>query len=448
MRKFFEGHSFAGVAILLSVFLLAVFLRFTDLASQSPWTDELASWWYLRHLGEIWGKESHSPLYYTLLRFFCGADADVPALRSFSASVSVLHLIEFFFLGQLVFDKKRFLIFWVLVCLCPVDIVYARMARHYAWLLEGLIVFILLYRLRVPVWLESLVAAFMGFIHVFAVIPISFLALYRFWKERRWSELLPVLVSANLVLVYYLLRLLSLGPQVVGSNVEWNSISLVNFWASLVTQFLGDSYPRFVFYPVNPYLAALVVGATSLWILYRRRESGLQYLGVFLVSLLAIEVFGFWLNLRVNRYLIYLVGFWIIAFTDSLGEVKLWQPLTLTGLLLGHILFQNPVLSFPWDREKVESWRNFTARFPDSPQLTCASVYQSAYFDLRSPPDCIRALKDVSLRKDLLYFDLNNTEKMVALFLTQNMNAEEYIPLKSGAIIRFSPKEDHGKSQR
>ncbi len=182
MRKFFEGHSLIGVVIILSVFIFAVALRYFDISAQSPWMDELASWWYMRNLSEVWGRESHSPLYYALLRLFTG-NSDIGTLRIFTATVSVIHLIECFFLGQLAFKKKHFLLFWILICLNPADIVYARMARHYSWLFEGVLIYYLLWRIKAPLWLQALNGAFMGFIHVFALIPVSFLALYRFWRE-------------------------------------------------------------------------------------------------------------------------------------------------------------------------------------------------------------------------------------------------------------------------
>ncbi len=106
MRKYFEDHSLTGVVIIFCAFALAVFLRFFDLSDQSPWTDEIASWWYLRHLDTVFFRESHTPLFYGLLRFFLGPDATISGIRHFVAAISVIHLIEFFFLGQMALKKQ------------------------------------------------------------------------------------------------------------------------------------------------------------------------------------------------------------------------------------------------------------------------------------------------------------------------------------------------------
>ncbi|MFL5785951.1 MAG: hypothetical protein ACJ76H_15135 [Bacteriovoracaceae bacterium] len=443
MRKFFEGHSLVGVVILFCVFFFAVFLRFYDIGTQSPWTDELASWWYLRHLDMVWVRESHSPLYYALLRVFTGPSGDLSTLRVFSAVISVIHLIECFFLGQLVFDKKRFLLFWILICLNPADIVYARMARHYAWLMEGILVYYLLWRIRAPFWLELLTGAFMGFIHVFAVIPISFLAMYRWWNDRRTRELCWRLICTNLIVVYYVLRILFLGHESVRSNVSWNSLGSIKFWSSLLTQFLGDAYPRFEFFPVNAWLALGVVGLTGIFILVRRKESGILYIGILVASLLVIEALSFWLNLRTNRYLIYLLAFWIVAFVDSFKDVKQWQAISIMGVVVSFLFFQNPIRTFPWEKEKVSEWKEFRMKYPGTQELVCSNIYQSDYYDLHSVELCRKDFLHVDRQGPLLFFDLNGNDIFVAVQLMQEMDVEDYSKLKYGLIARFVPKLPH-----
>jgi hypothetical protein len=440
MRKFFEGHSFIGVAVIISVFLLAIFLRFYDLESQSPWTDELASWWYIRNLGEVWNRESHSPLYYALLRVFTG-DSEIGAIRSFSATVSVIHLVECFFLGQLCFKKKHFLIFWILICLNPADIVYARMALHYAWLFEGVLVYYLLWRIRAPIWLQASISAFMGFIHVFALIPISFLALFRFWQEKDKKSLFTILLSANLVLVYYILRII-LGPERVSINVSWNTQPLLNFWFSIISQFLGHAYPRFEFYPVNFWHAFLVVVPTSLWALYKRCESGVLYLFVGVSSLVVIEVLFFWLNLRACRYVIYIIGFWFVALVDSIEEVKNWQIFLVLGVVLLYLLFNSPINSHPWDREKVSEWQSVRANYPGIQKLICANDYQTDYFKLNISIPCHLAVSQVDVKSPLLFFDLSNTHQFLSGHLAALMDVIQFTDLKSGSIIYFEPKKN------
>ncbi|MES2525811.1 MAG: hypothetical protein V4598_01940 [Bdellovibrionota bacterium] len=448
MRKYFEGHSLTGVVIILAVFSFAVALRFFDISSQSPWMDELASWWYMRNLGEVWGRESHSPLYYAILRIFTG-ESDIGTLRIFTATVSVIHLIECFFLGQLAFSKKHFLIFWILICLNPADIVYARMARHYSWLFEGILVYYLLWRIKAPLWMQAMTGAFMGFIHVFAVIPVGLLALYRFWQERNKKYLAVMLVSTNLIIVYYILRIIFLGHEQVSVNVSWNAQTLVNFWSSIVTQFLGDAYPRFEYFPVRFWEAFLVVAPTSLWAFYKRRESGILFASVAIASLLVIEVLGMWLNLRVCRYVIYLIGFWFVAFVDSIDDVKDWQIYSVLAAVSTFLLLHNPLTSFPFEREKVGEWKSYSANFPDTQRLVCANNYQVEYFELNAQLPCNRAVTLVDYSQPLILFDLNNCQKFVSVFLSNLMDVKEIKDLKTGSITYFEPKKsENGKAKK
>lgn len=430
MRKFFEGHSRSGVVLILFSFLAALFLRFYHIGLQSPWSDELASWWYSRHLGEVWAFESHSPLYYALLKIFT-FEGDITSLRVFSATLSVIHLIEFFFLGQIVFDKKKFLLFWILVCLNPVDIVYARMARHYSWLLEGVLVFYLLLRAKAPTWLLSFTAAFMGFIHVFAVIPIVF---YTWSLKQRFRIIGP----ACLIFIYYSLRLILLGSDVVKENVSWITLGPVTFWSSVVTMFMGESYPRFEFFPVNPVFSALVLLSTFGLIAYKKKQSGVRFYILFAVSLLIIELLQFWLNLRSNRYLIYLVGLWIVAIVDSPDETKERWAWVTAGALTIYLIIMRPLAVYSWDSEKVAEWNKFQVSHPVSQRLVCANRYQSAYYQLKAS-DCENMV--VNEKEPLLVFDLNTHYPSLMVKLSKSMVTEE----NEGYLAKFVPRNENEK---
>lgn len=440
MRKFFEGHSFIGLALIFSVLFLGLFLRFYDLSSLSPWTDELASWWYLRHLDEIFFRESHSPLYYGILRLFLGTDATVTGIRTFTAAVSAIHLIEFFFLGQRAFSKKQFLVFWILVCLCPADIVYARMARHYAWLLEGAIVYLLLIRGAHPRWMIHLTAVFMSFIHIFFVVPVGLMAL----RSKRYKDIFLTVPA----LLYYLFRILTLGQDTVRGNVSWNSDSFLRFLELTVNQFLGDAYPHSVYYPVSSLLALVLVVVTFSWILLKRKDSGRDLILVTLGSMVVIEGLSFWLNLRSNRYIIYLISFWIVALADTVSEKSFRGPFIAFLGSLALIIVANPLKSYPWEREAVEEWRQFRTQYPDSQQLVCSNIYQSDYYKLGAGSYCGSDLERIDVTKSLVYFDLNNRDNLLLVNLMNIMEASDYRKLKNGVMVYLKPRINNGKSQR
>jgi hypothetical protein len=314
------------------------------------------------------------------------------------------------------------------------------MARHYAWLMEGILVYYLLWRIRAPFWLELVTAAFMGFIHVFAVIPVSFLAMYRWWRERADRDLFLRLFCANLIVAYYLLRILFLGHEAVRSNVSWNSLGPVKFWSSILTQFLGDAYPRYEFYPVNAWLALLVVGITGVFILVKRKESGILYIGILVTSLAIIEALSFWLNLRTNRYVIYLISFWIVAFVDSFENVNFRKVIPVLVAVMAFLIFQNPIASFPWEKEKVQAWNEFRMSHPGTRELVCSNVYQSDYYGLHAGELCRKDIFSVDRKIPLLFFDLNGNDIFVAVQLMQEMNVEDYVKLKYGLIAKLVPK--------
>lgn len=438
MRKFFEGHSLTGVVIIFSAFALAVLLRFFDLSDQSPWTDEIASWWYLRHLDTVFYRESHSPLFYGILRFFLGPDATISAIRYFVASVSVIHLIEFFFLGQLALSKRAFLIFWVFVCLNPADIVHARMARHYSWLLEGMLVYFLLWKIGSKQWLRILVGTFTAYIHIFAVIPIAVMGAYDFYRERKWRDFLLSLVPCFLAGIYYLARIVTLGSAKVVSNIWWVKTTLFTFLSSITTQFLGDSFPRFEFYPVSPWLAAIVVGGSGLFLIYKRKPSAMVFILIGAASIITIEALIPWANFRVNRYVIYLSGIWLFALADSLENVKSYIYYPVLALPLIYLVSFNPLFNYSWENERVELWKAFQLTYKTPQRLVCANEYQNEYYGLEG--DCVKRVKAVDVTKPLLFFDLNATQTFVTAPFLKTMKVTDYMaPDYGGVFVKFDP---------
>lgn len=448
MRKFFQGHSPVGVALLFSVFALAVFLRLFDLSTQSPWTDEIATWWYVKNLDQVFLRESHTPLFYGILRVFFGDDPTIFGIRLFVASLSILHLIEFFFLGQLALGKRAFLVFWVLVCLSPADIVFARMARHYAWLLEGTLVYYLLWRTGVSKKLQVLTAAFMGGLHLFFMIPALVLGGIDFFRGKK-KEALIGLVPVGIMGTYYLVRTISFGSEKVLGNVSWVRTESFTYLSSLVTQFLGDAYPRFEYYPVTPEIAG-VFFALSLGVLfYFKRPSSLHFLLIFAASVVFVEFLSPWVNLRVNRYLIYLPGLLSFALAESLGELRdrfLYPVLVLP--LLWIVLF-NPFKNFPWERERVEAFQTALSRENFEQVLVCANDYQTDYFKLPRPRPCHEEALSLVPQKSLLFFDLLGAQKFVMARFLGEMNVTSVENFDHGSVlVQFVPKSPERKNER
>ncbi len=440
MRKFFEGHSLIGVVIIISVFILAVFLRFNDLNSQGPWTDEIASWWYVRHLDTVFYRESHTPLFYGILRVFLGEDATISGIRHFVGAVSVIHLVEFFFLGQLALKKRAFLLFWVFVCLNPADIVHARMARQYSWLLEGVLVYFLLWKISAPYWLRLITGIFMCSLHLFVVIPVTILAAYDFYSSRNWKQFFLNLIPCFVPGIYYITRIISFGQNKVLENVVWNKS---DFWTHLkltLTQLFGDAFPRLEFYPVSIILATLLFILSMIPLIYFKKNSSRIFFLIFVFSFLTIEILTPWTNLRVSRYLIYLSGLWLFALSESLEDVKdyIFYPVLLAPVM--YLFYFNPLLGHPWERERFEQWKEIKTSQALPQELVCMNIYQAEYYGVKHTA-CRELDYQIDSGKPLLFFDLNGTETYVISPLIKSMRVTEYIPLeKGGLIVRFDPK--------
>lgn len=442
MRNLFKDHSLVGVVLILCSFAFAIFLRVFDLHSLSPWTDELASWYYLRHLDQVFQVESHSPFYYALLRFTLGSDASLHSTRLLTAWFSIGHLVLAFFLGRKIFSPAKFLIFWFLICFNPTDIVFARMARHYSMFLEGILIFILMIRTKSPTAWLCLLSALLGFIHVFALIPISMVLLWDYLENRSFRRTFLPLITSGLILLYYMARLLVLGSQQVGKNVSWNTAGFKDFWFSTWLQFFGDAYPRNQFYPVPLPLAGTLSGLLVLLLFWKRKKSLFLFLSTALLSLIVVECFTLsWINLRVNRYLIYLVPLLIYAVVDAFeDEVKKPLVFSLFFLSLSHIIWFNPLKIYPWDQEKVSLWNEYATSHFSKAQFICANPYQSAYFNLNAATPCSERVHHINTQAPLIFFDLNLNDRLVLLYLGQKMQLKEVLSPHTNGIFLFEPR--------
>lgn len=442
MRKYFEDHSFTGVVLIFCSFVFAVFLRIFDLGSLSPWTDELASWYYLRNLDLVFKIESHSPLYYGLLRAFLGEDASIHGIRMVSALTSVAHLVLAFILGRKVFSPGKFLVFWILICFNPTDIVFARMARHYGWFLEGILLYVLWVRVKAPTWWLCVVSAVLGFVHIFALIPMSLILLWDYLEKKDLKRFLLPLASSGLIIFYYFARLTLLGSKQVASNVSWNQQGFKDFWWDTWLQFFGSSYPRNLFYPVPVSVALGLSLLMLIFLLWKRQKSSLLFFATIVLSLVILEAFGAgWINMRVNRYVIYLVPILIYAIVDALEE-QVNKPIILGvfAISLGFITCLNPLRTYGWDREKVALWQEYTRIHMDKAQLVCANPYQSTYFELKLNNPCSKDVLKVNTKAPLIFFDLNMNDRLVLLYLMQEMRVTDILRPATNGIFLFEPR--------
>ncbi len=120
---------------LLGILLLGLGLRLWHLGHWSFWTDEIASILFSRgSLGQIWGSDTHPPLYYALLHFWRLLGEQEGPLRLSSALVSLVTLPVIYRAGRLLAGPAVGRWAALLLATSPMAITYAQELRMYALL--------------------------------------------------------------------------------------------------------------------------------------------------------------------------------------------------------------------------------------------------------------------------------------------------------------------------
>lgn len=441
MHKYFEGFTVTGGALLVVSFFFAIFFRFYDLGVQSPWTDELATWFYSGNLDQVFLYETHSPLYYFLVRLFVGASAPVENIRYFSATLSCLNLLLLFLVGLRFMDRPKLTLFLILLAFSPADIIHSRMARHYGLLLEGTLLFLFLIKANGRTWILSLLACFMGLLHVFFLVPMFFILLFDYLEKRNLKKTLIIFISSLGILIYYLIRRFLPGYHGVIGNLQWNDADFLDFARNTVLQFTGLAFPHSQFFPLSltPAICILVLGFA--YLLYRKNKSGLLFAFILFGGILFVELLNlYWINLRISRIMIYLPGLFIFALSDAVPKPNEKHFIAAYVLSLGLLYPLNVFTTYDGDNEFIKEWRSYTLNEEDTAKLICFNKFQAAYYKIEAPVLCSLGYTRVDFKKPLIFMDINGNDRAVLMLLTQNMIAVDYKKLNHSLIIRFEPR--------
>ena len=438
MRKYFEGFTPFSVALLVVSFIFAVFFRFYDLGVQSPWTDELATWFYAKNLDQIFLFETHSPLYYFLVRLFLGNSASVESIRFFSATLSCLNILLLFLIGLRFMDRGKLTLFVILLAFNPADIMHSRMARHYGLLLEGTLLFLFLLRANARTWVLSIVACFMGFLHVFSLIPMSCILIFDYLEMKNPRKSLIIFFSSLGILVYYLARRLLPDHSTVLKNLIWSDSAFLSYFRAVVLQFAGNAFPHSEFYPPLLLPIACILIFCLGYFVYRKSKSGLLFVTILISGILLVEFLNlYWINLRISRLMVYLPGLLLFSISDSVPKPNEKHFFAACILSLGFLYPLNVFTSHSGDDGFIEEWKAFTSQEKITPKLVCLNKFQAAYYDIPAPVTCAHAYFGVDFKKPLIFMDLNGNDRAIVMLLTQKMIAVDYRKSNHSIIIHF-----------
>jgi len=429
-----------GVVLILSSFIFGVWFRIYSLDVQVPWTDELASIFFSKNLHRVFYTESHTPFYYGVLHFLFGDNVTIYSARLFSAILSVFYLVLYFFLGRKTFQENAFVLFWILVCLSPVDIVFARQARHYAWVHEHVLLIGLLTKCQASNKVLGISSLLSGFIHPFAAIPTVLLNVFKYFEDKNKRSLIVLLCASSFFLLYYLIRFYSLGIEQVGRNLLWNQQAITEFYQHLPLLFFGDSYPRSLFFPVPS--VAVILGSISTLVFftfYRTKEIG-QWLIIFLISILAIEILSFWVNFRSARYLVYLPALLIFSISLSAKKISEWILVVISLVMLSYLSSISILTPHEWEDVAASRYLILKKQHPEASDLVCANTYQADYYGFNKDRLCSYGSISLNGNKPILFMDFNGDSLGIVIQLMNIMRPTYNEKFRKGQIILFEPK--------
>lgn len=439
MLKAFKNYSLMGVVLFVSVLFLGLLFRILGLSSVSAWGDEIASLYYAQHLDRVFFHESHSPLYYLICKIWMSVfPSTIVSLRV----LFVLMGLGVTSVSALFLYRKRgwglALVFFILFWLWPTEIIYSRQARHYA--LYGELIFLLLIlwdsRHEVNKWILWGLCCFVQLLHPLALIPVIFLLCYDIFKKTMsLSELRFYLTSTLPLWVYYVSRWFVLGQTKLLSNISWINNQFLDFQQALFLLLSGDSYPLTHVYPLSLLGSAVFLGVVmSLFYGFKSvhdEEKLKRFVLLYLVTVCLVEILLlFFTNLRVNRYFIYLVPFFLsslLAFAvgnSNEKNVKLGSLLAMTLVVYQVFIFE-PWRPYAWDDDNVSSFKTTLQELPAKPLVVCANAYQRDYYFQLPYKNCSDEVLELHLKKEPFYlFDITGNDKVLSLFLINQTQIE------------------------
>lgn len=432
MLNFYKDLLLKEKVLFIVTLVLGIFLRCHSLAEVSSWSDEIASWYFAHNLDTIFKQESHTPLYYFICRvwFYIASDT-VLYLRLLSIFLSYLIL---FVSINILKDAHKYLLlsFSVLWSLFPTLIIYDRQARHYGLFLELIFFVVLIWnnRKNFNSYLLWFLFNIIHFIHPLSLVPVCFLLTFDFVQKqiplRKYMFLLSSIVP---VLGYYGVRVFTFGGSAVTANVSWIRNDSLGFFKSLVLLFAGDSFPLTFVYPLDP---NVVIGSTFLFIMLLISFDGLRifknlnfykFLILFLVTLVIVELLAYLgLNLRIGRYFIYLVPFFLYFVMEIFLRVSnKFLLLSLIALMLSfyNLFFLKPWRVYFWEDQSVGLFKSTYPNFENDENLIiCGNIHQLDYYFHRKLDDCSsEAFNRFYSKRDFNLFDISGSHSTKALSL-------------------------------
>jgi hypothetical protein len=204
---------------------------------------------------------------------------------------------------------------------------------------------------------------------------------------------------------------------------------------------MGDSYPLTKVFPIPPMLGLIMVILVMLTVIFQNgflsslkyKENFLKFFQLFLLTVIFVELCSFFFtNIRISRYYIYLVPFFLYALLDWVQEFEFRKNL-IRGILLAVVLVSynllvfRPWRTYTWDDQNVADFKSYLQSLPPRELVVCAQPFHQEYYFKKASQNCTeQALKLHLNKKNFYLFDLTGNDKLLALFLVNSGHIEHY----------------------
>lgn len=457
MRKFYQDYSLIGVVLIIAVFGLGLTFRLFNIEAISAWGDEVASLYYAKHLERVFLYESHTPFYYLICKAWMWVFPDsIISLRYLFVSLSALLMSCCCYLLVKRRGSGSAFVFLVLWWLWPTDVTFSRQARHYSLYAEMTFLLLILWDYRKEYSRKFLytIWSIYQLIHPFALISVWYLALYDWARGRaKKKEILFYLSSSLPLFSYYAIRFSLYGSERVFSNISWVNENWSDFLKSLYLLFVGDSFPLNQIYPLS-----LWVGTSFLLLVlacflankdclknFFLKDKMLKFLQLYLITVIFAEIFSYlFTNIKIGRYFIYLIPFFLYALIDFVNEFKTAFNLKLCLVLSFILVTYNvavfiPWRTYEWDDQNVAEFKSYYSNLAPKELVICANAFQMDYYFKKSYETCTDVALRFHLRKESFHlFSLTGTDKLLMLFLMKEGHIDDYKLFNQAVFISVS----------
>lgn len=401
---FLRSH-FLDLIIFFSLFFFQLVFRFYRPDIHGAWDDEVATLFFSTNLEVVFNRDSHSLFYY----LFVSPISLLDPLNFVQARIlhGVLNLgltILIMWRSRLVFTEGQWLFFNSIYGLHPLVFGMSRLFRTYGPLIDLTTLLIIeckLYQSKRRIFLVSMLqTAF----YPLMVIPLMIETLF----HHRKKEISKVFFFASLpCLIYYFAKIVF--DQGRFNYILWIDSSYLKFFNDLTDLLAGSFVPfyRSLDYGSGKFILAIIFAGMLLSAFFFKLQEGkkgiLKFVTTFGIVYFGINFTSLFLDLRISRYYVFLLPYFLFALTYSIPPRKtILQGMTVlfAGIILYQVIFREPFFQERAAFGDLINEVKSEAITRQIPVMGCGYIFHDWYFKMHGFSVCTD-VKDIQKFKKL-----------------------------------------------